>query len=90
MNNLSDALDNARTAWLTYDSLCLIAWQEFRRIEPELTEEILRLGFNEMTAARWICLPFPGLDGSPGDMVAAGRSSEIMAAVYRTMGGSTG
>lgn len=91
MNALRLALDAVVAAESEYKACCLVVWRELKAAEPALAEEILHLGFDEPTAAQWVCSPFRELGDSPAALVAAGRrSSEIMDAIYRTMHGFVG
>lgn len=90
MNALRVALDAAIAVEDVYKAPCLVVWRKLQVAEPALAEEILRLGFDESTAAQWICSPFRELGDSPASLVAGGRSDEIMEKVYRTMAGFVG
>ncbi|MEF2156089.1 hypothetical protein V3390_07585 [Luteimonas sp. FXH3W] len=90
MNALRLALDAVVAAESEYKTRCLVVWHELKAADPALAEEILRLGFDEPTAAQWVCSPFRELGDSPAALVAAGRSTEIMDRVYRTMHGFIG
>lgn len=90
MNTLRLTLDAVLTAKLDYDARCLAVWHELKEIEPALAGEILRLGFDELTAARWVCSPYQEGDDSPAALVAMGRSAEIKGAIDRTLHGFVG
>lgn len=90
MNTLRLALDAAIAAEGQYYARCLDVWRELKTAEPDLAEEILRLGFDEPMAARWVCRPLRELGDSPAALVADGRGAEIMDKVYETMNGFLG
>jgi hypothetical protein len=84
------ALDAVVVAENEYNSRCIVVWRELKAADPALAKEILRLGFAEPTAAQWVCRPLQELGDSPATLVAAGRRTEIMAMVHRTMHGFVG
>ena len=90
MNALHRALDAVISADSEHKERCLIVWRELKAVQPALAEEILRLGLDESTAAQWVCRPFRELGDSPAALIAAGRHTEIMDKVYRTMHGFVG
>jgi hypothetical protein len=90
MNALRLALDAVVVAESEYKARCLVVWNELKVVDPALAEEILRLGFDEPMAAQWVCRPFRELGDAPAAFVAAGRSTEMMDEVYRTMTGFVG
>lgn len=90
MNALRLALDAVVTTENEYSSRCLVVWRELKAADPVLAKEILQLGFDEPTAAQWVCTPFRGIGNSPAAMVAAGHRTKVMDAVHRTAHGFVG
>lgn len=90
MNALRLALNAVIAAESEYNARCLVVWRELKVVDPALTEEILRLGFDESAAAQWVCRPFQELGDSPAALVVAGHGTEIMNKVHRTMHGFVG
>jgi hypothetical protein len=90
MNALRLALDAGVAAECEYNARRLVVWRELKVADPVLTGEILRLGFNESAAAQWVCRSFQELGDSLAALVVAGRGTEIMNKVHRTMHGSVG
>lgn len=90
INALRLALDAVVAAECEYKARCLVVWRELKASDSVLAEEILRLGFDESAAAQWVCRPFQELGDSPAALVAAGRGTEIMNRVHRTMHGFVG
>ena len=90
MNALRLSLDAVVAAEGEYNALCLAVWRELKTADPALADEILRLGFDEPTAAQWACKPVRELDDSPAALAAAGHRSKILDAVYRTAHGFVG
>lgn len=90
MNTLRLTLDAVLAAERDYDARCLVVWHELKETEPTLAGEILRLGFDEPTAARWVCSPYLEGGDSPAALVAMGRGAAIKGAIYRTLHGFVG
>lgn len=90
MNALQFALDAAAAAEKEYMARCLVVWRELRAAEPQMAAEILALGFDEATAAQWVCSPLRELGESPAALIAAGQTTEIMGRIYRTAQGFVG
>ena len=83
---LSEAVSTADEARRTYESHCLLVWRELESDRPELASIIRRLGWDDSTAAKWVCSPGP--DGvTPAALVAAGRGDEVEATVRRAQEG---
>lgn len=90
MNTLRLTLNAVLAAEFDYDARCLVVWHELKQTEPALAGEILGLGFDEPTAARWVCSSYQEGSDSPAALVAMGRSAETMGAIYRTLHGFVG
>lgn len=79
---LRAALDARNTLRNQLDANCLVVWHELQSAEPELAEEILALGLDEVTAAEWFCRL--SSDGETHALrVAQGRSADVRAAIQR-------
>jgi hypothetical protein len=87
MTLLQVAIADAAKARDEYDQRCLSVWRLIQRVEPNLASELSQLGFEDKAAAAWVGAPLAGLNGSPAEMVAAGRGGEILACIRQTMHG---
>lgn len=90
MNALRLALDAVVAAELEYNARCLVVWRALKATDPVLTEEILRLGFDESAAAQWVCRPLQELSDSPAALVVTGHRTEVINRVHRTTHGFVG
>lgn len=89
MNKLRDAIAAADAAREQYHAHCLSVWQELQFNEPELTAEIRALGFDDPTAAWWVCQPNHA-GATPAAWMAAGRGAEALVAIRRATHGIFG
>lgn len=68
----------------------MAVWTTLAKAEPELAAEILRLFSTVEAAASWVSTPVDDLEGSPAQLIAEGRASEIISMVRKTAHGFVG
>ena len=61
----------------------LAVWEAMSRADPELAAEILQLFSTVEAAANWVTSDLDDFDGSPANLVAEGRSAEVLSRVRK-------
>lgn len=90
MNALEEALAAAESAQDTYQQRCMDVWTQLQSTDPQLCEEIDKLGLDNQSIAEWVCHPLDGKMDSPAKMVVTGRRDLVILMVHRTLDGVSG
>jgi hypothetical protein len=71
-----------------YEAACLEVWQAIQLEHPVVAASIIRLGWEEMQAAAWLCEPQRPWNESPATLVNSGRDNEVVELIGRTLAGT--
>ena len=88
--NLATAIALADKARSDYVARCLDVWHLVELAEPVLATDLRQLGFDDHAAAAWLCAPLGQAEQTPAELVAAGRSAEILERIRQTAHGIFG